>query len=292
MAKKTLLGILLVAFLALWGCLAPPPSVQPRLLPTPSPSPLHMEPWPRPTPLALPSPTATAAATAAPVAVTATPPLPTPTGATLQPCVPQNTSLKPQNLTWQAIQQGALLQLLNQGVPLPNLDRALQYAGVGGYPQAVLSVDLNGDHKEDAVISLVDPHSKAHPPQGMLLIYLCQQGHFAQPYAFQEPATDRAWGVPIVHFAQDLNADGRTELVVSSAHCDPTGTVCEERYAILGWRDGGLRDLLRDADQPFPSPVSFVEDPDGDGICDFIIETGDGQRLVWHYQNGVWKRQP
>ncbi len=281
MAKKSFLGMLLVAFLTLWGCLAPPP-VQPHLLPTPSPSPLHIAPLPQPTPLLFPTPTSPP--------VTASPaPTPSPAAVSLRPCVPQNPERKTLNMSTTQLLHGGLLQVLNAGMPLPNLDRALQRAGLGGYPQAVLSVDMNGDHWEDAVVALL-LSPQARPPQGALYIYLCDQGRYAPPVVFQEPADRYAWGMPIVHFAQDMNADGRTELVVSVAHCDANDANCVEKFAILGWRDGRLRDLLEDADQPFASPVPFVADPNEDGILDFIIETGDGQRLVWHYQNGVWKR--
>jgi len=286
MAKKPLLGMLLVSFLALWGCLAPPP-VQPKLLPTPSPSPLHIEPWPQPTPLAFPTPTPPATATATATAPPATPP------SGPKPCVPANPKAAlPSSLTFTAAMGGAVQQALDAGMPLQTLNQALQQAQLGNYPYAAVEGDFDGDHLTDAAVSLIDPHTKTKPPQGVLLVFLCRKGKFAAPLVFQEPVTDRAWGAPIIHFAQDLNADGRTELVVSSAHCDPTGAVCEERYAILGWRDGGLRDLLRDAAQPLPSPVSSVEDPDGDGIYDFIVETGNGQRLVWHYHEGFWQRQP
>ncbi len=289
MAKKFFLGMLLVAFLTLWGCLAPPP-VQPHLLPTPSPSPLHIAPLPQPTPLAFPTPTSTAPATAPPAA-TATPTRAAASGPTA--CVPANAQVAlPQPLTFTEAMGGAVQQALNAGMPLQALNQALQRAQIGNYPYAAVEGDFDGDHLADAAVSLIDPYTKTKPPQGVLLVFLCRKGQFAAPLVFQEPATDRAWGAPIIHFAQDLNADGRTELVVSSAHCGPTGAMCEERYAILGWREGDLRDLLRDAGQPFSSPVASIADPDGDGIYDFIIETGDGQRLVWHYQNGVWKRQP
>jgi len=249
-------------------------------------------------PTTAPAVTATASAVPTPVA-TLTPrpsltPSPTATTVSLQPCVPQRpgTRLQEQSLSFNAALKGALRQALNSGMPLPDLNRTLQRAGIGNYPQAALSVDLNGDHYEDAVVALIDPESKATPPQGVLLFFLCQNHALTQVAAFQEPASQNAWSAPIVHFAQDLDADGRTELVVSAAHCDDAGVICQERFAILAWRDGGLRDVLRDADQPFTSPVPFLEDPDHDGILDFVVETGEGERLVWHYANGFWQRQP
>ena len=265
-----------LAFMVLGGCswppfaaAAPPPTMT---IPPPTAAKAPLE---TPTPLPTTTP------------VPALMPSPTTSPATsLRPCVPQHPERKTLNMDKDQLLHGGLLQVLNAGMPLPNLDRALQRAGLGGYPQAALSVDMNGDHFEDAVVALLlSPQTQ--PPQGALLIYLCNKGQYAPPVVFQEPADRYAWGMPIVHFAQDMNADGRTELVVSAVHCD---TNCAEKFAILGWRDGGLRDLLEDAAQPFPSPVPFLADPNGDGILDFIIETSSGERLVWHYQNGVWKR--
>ncbi len=188
--------------------------------------------------------------------------------------------------------QGGLLEALNAGMTAEALNTALQRAQIGAYPFAAASGDFDGDGMADVAVSLFDPASTSHPPQGVLLVFLCREGAFVPPAVFQEPATDRAWGVPTIQDAQDLNADGRAELLVSAAHCDETGLVCAERYAILGWSEGGLRDLLRDADQPFASAVPFVEDPDGDGIYDFVVITGEGQRLTWRYADGFWQRTP
>ena len=195
-------------------------------------------------------------------------------------------------MTFNLALSGAILQSLNGGMPVSALNQVLQRAGIGNYPYAAVSVDLNGDGALDTAVSLANPQSKTKPPQGVLLIFLCKSQQFQQTATYTEPVTTIAWGAPIIQFAQDLNADRRAELVISAAHCDAKGVNCAEHYAILGWRNGGLRDLLRDAGQAFPSPVPFVEDPDGDGIYDFVLETGDGQRLTWYYHQGVWTRQP
>ncbi len=278
---KTLLTLLAGGFLLMLTACQNLVPVAPTLLPSPSPT-------FAPAAATSPPPTAFPAPTSPPVPASLAP-TPSPAAVSLRPCVPQNPERKTLNMSATQLLHGGLLQVLNAGMPLPNLDRALQRAGLGGYPQAVLSVDMNGDHWEDAVVALL-LSPQARPPQGALYIDLCDQGRYAPPVVFQEPAGRYAWGMPIVHFAQDMNADGRTELVVSVAHCDANDAHCMEKFAILGWRDGRLRDLLEDADQPFASPVPFLADPNKDGILDFIIETGDGQRLVWHYQGGVWKR--
>ncbi len=253
---------------------------------------------PTPTAMATPWAVTTAAPTLPPLPTTpptatptpTTPPPPAQPAASLQPCVsPQDTDLKTLPLDSAPSPEEAVLQALNQGMPAPNLARALQRAGLGGYPFAALPVDMDGDHFEDVLVSLIlAPQSV--PPQGMLLVYICRQRKYTTPIAFMEPADRYAWGAPVTHFAQDMNADGRTEVVVSSAHCAADGVTCQEKFAILGWRDGHLIDLLANAAQPFPAPVATLADPDRDGRYDLIIQTGDGQRLVWHYRQGKWRR--
>jgi len=283
MLKRMLWLILAVAAVGLAGCTAAARTPSP---PETAPSPTLLP----PTFTALPSPTFTPS----PLPTTALPPSPQPsTIATPHPCVAARPAwAPPPHLTYNAALGGGVLQALNGGMPVSALNQVLQRAGIGNYPYAAVSVDLDGDGALDAVVSLADPHTQGKPPQGVLMVFLCRGRQFQQVATFMEPATTMAWGAPIIQFAQDLNADRRAELVVSAAHCNAQGVQCEERYAILGWRGDGLRDLLRDAEQPFPSPVPFVEDPDGDGVYDFIVETGDGQRLVWRYHQGVWVRQP
>ncbi len=208
----------------------------------------------------------------------------------MHPCVtPSAAAALPADLTFTTAQQQAILDALNAGLPVGELNRGLQAAHIGNFPHAAVGVDLNGDHAEDIVVSLFDPNSQTKPPQGVLLAFVCQGSSFGAPIVFVEPATGMAWGAPLLQFAQDLNADGKDELVISAAHCSQDGQVCRERYAILAWQNGGLVDLLQDADpQGYPSAVPYVEDPDGDGIYDFIVSTGSGKRLVWHYTKGVW----
>ncbi len=185
-----------------------------------------------------------------------------------------------------------MLKALNGGMRPAALNSLLHSAGIGNYPLAAVGVDLNGDHRQDAVVSIFDPNSKAKPPEGFMLFFLCTKGKgYKQTETFLEPATSVSWSAPTIQFAKDLNADGKDEIVAASAHCNAQGTNCVEKYAILAWQNGKLVDLLTNFPwQGIPNAVAQVTDPNGDHIYDFVVTTGGDKKLVWKYQNGVWKR--
>ncbi len=289
--KKQALLFLLLSLALLSGCVGNGGSGGTTILP-PSPT---LRPSPT-APTATSAPTSTTTPMPSPAA-SSTPGLATPTADLsaffpVKPCVPPSTQAAPiKGLNFKNAPP-VLLKALNSGVRPAALNSLLHSAGIGNYPLAAVGVDLNGDRRQDVVVSIFDPNSKAKPPQGFMLFFLCTKGEgYKQVETFLEPVTSVSWSAPTIQFAKDLNADGKDEIVVASAHCDAQGANCVEKYAILAWQNGKLVDLLTNFPlQGIPNAVAQVTDPDGDHIYDFVVTTGEGKKLVWKYQNGVWKR--
>jgi len=284
--KKILLLFLLFTLALLSGCAAKAEMAVPTLPASPISPGASATPSPTHTPRPSPSP-----------AASSTPRFATPTTDLsaffpVKPCVPPTTQISPiKELTFKNATT-ELLKALNQGMRPAALNSLLHRAGIGNYPIAAVGVDLNGDHRQDVVVSIFDPNSKAKPPEGFMLFFLCTKGSgYKQVETFLEPVTSVAWSAPTIQFAKDLNADGKDEIVAASAHCDAQGANCVEKYAILAWQNGKVVDLLAGFPlQGMPNAVAQIADPDGDHIYDFVVTTGAGKKLVWKYQKGVWKR--
>jgi len=100
---------------------------------------------------------------------------------------------------------------------------------------------------------------------------------------------------------QDMNNDGAAELVMSDSLCG--AHTCFDNFKILSWN--GIEFINRLADRTdrtddLPNPRGEISDPDGDGIYDFVVQSGGissvgagpqrGKIRVWTYDSaqGVW----
>ena len=190
---------------------------------------------------------------------------------------------------------GAILDFLNQGGALEELDQALYDAVVANLPTAVASADFTGDGLLDVAVSVFDPTSSLYPPAGQLLVYTCVQGQYELAFLQETQAT---YGGPHLWFWQDLNADGAAELVYSETQCG--AHTCFEDVQVLSWTPEGIRFLMEPSTMDLPYARVGITDFNGDGI--FQIEvSGSGfgsvgagpQReisRIWEYApfQGVW----
>jgi hypothetical protein len=243
---------------------------------------------------ALPEPTATPEAS-----LTAMAPQPSPT-VTSTPASPDCVSPQAQaslgDLTFGKAPE-AILAYLNAGGSPDGLKQALNQAGIANQPVSVQMGDMTGNGKDDWVVSIFDPGSQLIPPGGTLLIYTCQGGGYE--LSLNQP-TPQGQGGPHLWYLQDLDADGRADLVYSLATCG--AHTCFEDLKILSWEDGSFKNRLEGSSADLPYPNIEVRDPDGDGIFQLeVTGTGIGsvgagpQReitWVWSYApgTGMWDK--
>jgi hypothetical protein len=250
---------------------------------------------PPPSPTSIPS-----TASFTPPAVTSTPILTTPSAAL--PAQPPESCRSIQSQV--DLQQGSfpdypqlIASYLNAGGDPAALNDQLYTGGVANQPVAAASTDLTGDGWLDEVVSIYDPASTTVPPAGRLLIYVCQDGQFELAY---DQASAPGMGAPGIRYLQDLNNDGRAELVIGSPTCG--ASTCQEQVANLGFREGAFRNLLVGETTDLPEPDIRLSDPDGDRIFDLEIGGGSfgsvgagAQRTLtrrWIYDpgTGLWDR--
>lgn len=185
---------------------------------------------------------------------------------------------------------------LNQGGTLQQLDQGLYNLGYLGQPQGIAAGDFDGNAQLDLAVVLIDPFSSAVTPQGEMWFYLCLQGEYHGHAAVINDQTEPA--TPIIKFVQDLDQDGGEEVVASFAGCG--AHTCSERFAIFGWQNDQMSNLLTDATEAIPSPQASLAGPDAQGYYALkIVSGGIGsvgagpqrtRTLVYTYnpQQGVW----
>lgn len=190
---------------------------------------------------------------------------------------------------------GQIAAFLNQGGTPAQLDQDLYEAGVLSLPLGTAEADLNGDGWLDVVVSLYDPASSYSPPEGTLLIYVCQENTFQLVY--QQVSAEFTGGQGLV-YVQDLNGDGMTDLLTSSSTCG--AHTCYEDIQLLVWSGVEFSNRLAEPSSELPYPETKILDPDGDGIFDLEVTASGigsvgagpqrGKRWIWRYQpdNGYW----
>lgn len=168
----------------------------------------------------------------------------------------------------------SILDYLDKGGTPESLDQALYSVGVSNQPISVATGDLTGDKKVDVVVSIFDPASQITPPAGMLLIYVCSDGQYSLAYE-QESANGE--GAPGIRYLQDLDADGKADLVTSTATCG--ASTCFEAVEILEWNDSTFENRLQGTTIDLPYPDIRISGPDGAGLYQLEV-TGSGYGSV------------
>jgi hypothetical protein len=164
----------------------------------------------------------------------------------------------------------AIQQFLNRGGWVDDLDKALYDVEIASLPVPVAVADMTGNGFEEMVVSIFDPGSVHLPPAGMLLIYTCDRQEFSLIY--QEDSRPIG-GAPVIRFLQDLNADGISELVVSSASCG--AHTCFERVKVIGWDGSQFINRLEGDTDDLPYPTIYLEPSTKEGIFNLLI-SGSG----------------
>ncbi len=253
------------------------------------------------TPLATPLPLTPTPAEATPTIEIS----PTPTNTVTLTTIPSQISLEPRCVLTKSPQTldttsfnnypESIQGFINGGATPKELDQALYEAGVENQPIGVASADMTGDGKTDMVVSIFNPSSDNIPPSGKLLIYICENGQYKLEY---EQISEKVWGAPGIRYLQDLDADGRAELVESSPTCG--ASTCFEDVKVQVWNGSGFRNRFEGNSTDLPFPDIHISDPENDGYYQIeIVASGFGsvgagpQRnvsRVWSYHpdSGLW----
>jgi hypothetical protein len=159
-----------------------------------------------------------------------------------------------------------ILEYLNEGGSPLSLEAELNRAGVASKPIAVAAADMTGDVKVDVVVSIFNPESKLSPPEGIQYIFICQEDAYVIGHSLQI----ENMGAPIIHALQDMNADGRAELVVGLPQCDET--TCFELVQIIFWTGETFENRLNGETEDLPYPNITVK-IQGDGSYQLEIDS-------------------
>lgn len=191
----------------------------------------------------------------------------------------------------------AILDFLNAGAGPEDLETALRDGGVAASPQPALWGDLTGDGKLDVGVSVFDPDSPLIPPSGTLLVYACQADHYALLHVQRPP---EGWGGAQLWHLQDLNADGRAELVAGWQSCG--AHTCFQELQVLVWNREVIENRLSGSTAELPSPQVDVLDSDGDGFYHVAVTAegvgsagaGPPRPVTWVWafdpEGGVWEK--
>jgi hypothetical protein len=253
------LGIIFLFVFILSGCTSSPASQAP----TPPPTQVS------PTPTASPVPTVQ---------------LPVPTVQLMETSVPQPIEKaldekrycvpigEPESLPEASFDElpEAVLEFMNTGGSPEQLADALYLAGFANLPEPTAAGDLTGDGVDEVVVSIFEPDSLNLPPAGLLLIFTCDEN--AYRLAYQEDSRP-SQGAPGIRFLRDLNADGRAELVVSSASCG--AHTCFEQVQVIQWDGTQFKNHLEGETSDLPYPSIYLSPTGEDELYDLQV-TGSG----------------
>lgn len=174
-----------------------------------------------------------------------------------------------------------ILDFLNAGAGPQGLRQALEQAFIASQPLSVLEADLTGDGWLDLAVSIFDPTSSLFPPASMLLLVTCEQDRYQQALAERRENGAHLW------FFQDLNADGRAELVVSWASCG--AHTCFDEVQILGWDGSRVSSLLDGSTADLAYPLVELSGPDAEGMYGLrITASGPGSVGAGPPRSSIW----
>ena len=242
--RRGLLALLVPLTLGLHGC-GPMPPAEPGI------DPAAAEPTPRPTV----APTETTQPTAAPTAT----PAPTQPPVALPDEPPARAELR-----------AAVGAYLAAGGDVAALEERLRAWGAYAEEQGGFwaGLDLNGDAHGDIVLTARDVGGEGVPaliPTGILLAYLGDERGYAETLYVDEE------GLPAVQAIVDLTGDGQDDLLYAATNCG--AHTCFGDLQGYRWQCAEALPLFSDAvDHPFPGYA--VEDVDGDGLREVLVETG------------------
>lgn len=216
-------------------------------------------------------------------------PRPSPSPTEFSPiCVPQKIHQPMAPVDYGLISQAAL-DFLNNGATVDELSDALNDRHVANQPISAISADMTGDKKLDVVVSVYNPTSQT-PPEGSLIIFVCQGDQYS--LALNQPTPEETIG-PIIWYLEDINGDGRADLVDSLATCG--ANTCFEEVRIISWEGDSFVNRLEGSTSDLPYPLVEIRDPDGDGVYDLEV-TGTGiasaEAGPQRSMKRVWKYDP
>jgi hypothetical protein len=199
-------------------------------------------------------------------------------------CVPPGESSSSRADTIDAYPE-AILAYLNAGGSPDGLDEVLYEAGVANQPTAVASGDFNGDGKDDLAVSIIDAETQLVLPPGVLLIYICRGDQFELS---STRASGEMQGGAHIWYVQDLDADGREELVVSYPNCG--AHTCFDEVEVMDWGKTALENRLQGTTSDLPYIDVRLNDPDGDGVFDLEVVSGGFGSVGAGPNRGVLRR--
>ncbi len=183
-----------------------------------------------------------------------------------------------------------LAAFLNAGGTPEALAAQLQTAGRSaraGLPLA--QADVNGDGLLDLAVPVPEAGSDAPAAPGTLFVFICDANRYRLAYA-SPPSADH--GLPVLHAAQDLNADGAADLLVGRSLCG--AHTCFEAVEVLVWRGATLENRLQGTSDDLPYPTVEVRaGPDGSPEVN-VTGTGLGSAGAGPYRarTRVWAWDP
>lgn len=164
----------------------------------------------------------------------------------------------------------AILSYLNAGGSVAALQERLTELEIGNDPLAATAGELTGDDKLDVVVSFINDRSQSFPPQGALLVFICN----AESYSLEHyEISEQGFEPPAIIHIRDLNANGLGELITSNAICD--AHTCYEDVKIWEWTANGFENRLNGTTIDLPFPDIQITDYDQDGVYQ-LEATGSG----------------
>lgn len=157
-------------------------------------------------------------------------------------------------------------EYLNQGGLVEPLAQTLASTPTpDGRATNTIRRDLTGDGLEDLAVTVYEK-IQTEEASGTLLIFRCDKNRYRLAYS---SAPARSLGPPILVTAQDLNADGKIEILYTRSTCG--AHTCFEQLQVLRWDRSSFRDLFEGRSDDLPSPDIHLAGPRSDGTYQIEI---------------------
>jgi hypothetical protein len=170
-------------------------------------------------------------------------------------------------LTWAS----EVLQYLNDGGLLTTLLESLEARPSALEPDQTGAVlDLSADGREDLALILTQQDSISGMLSGTLFIFLCDKDRYELAYLTPPGETE---GVLAIQSTHDLNADGTSDLLVSTQTCG--AHTCFQNLQVLSYAGKRFENLLQGRSDDLPNPTLELRGPGTDGRWSLAL-TGTG----------------